>query len=309
MQALLNVILPVFIVLGFGYLAVWRNWFSQAGVDGVMVFTQKFAIPCLLFNAIANLDLDQSFEWRLLSSFYIGALSGFALGVWGARFLFKRNWQDAIAIGFCCLFSNSLLLGLPITERAYGSDALTANFAIIALHSPFCYGVGITAMEIVRARESGGRASLFKVLQAMFSNAMIVGITLGLIVNLLDVSLPGPLSEAIALIARAALPAALFGLGGVLVQYRPQGDLRVALYVCVISLAIHPMITFALSSATYVSVEATRSAVITAAMAPGVNAYIFANMYGRGQRVAASAVLIATAISIITAWMWLNVLP
>ncbi|SLN45304.1 Membrane transport protein [Roseovarius albus] len=309
MQALLNVILPVFIVLGFGYLAVWRNWFSQAGVDGVMVFTQKFAIPCLLFNAMANLDLGQSFEWRLLSSFYIGALSGFALGVWGARYLFSRDWQDAIAIGFCCLFSNSLLLGLPITERAYGSGALTANFAIIALHSPFCYGVGITAMEIAKARESGGRASFFKVLKAMFSNAMIVGITLGLIVNLLNVELPEPLGEAIALIARAALPAALFGLGGILVQYRPQGDLRVALYVCVISLTIHPMITFALSFATGISVEATRSAVITAAMAPGVNAYIFANMYGRGQRVAASAVLIATGISIVTAWIWLTVLP
>ena len=56
---------------------------------------------------------------------------------------------------FCCLFSNSVLLGLPITERAYGVDALTGNFAIVAMHAPFCYGLGITAMEIVSNR--GGR--------------------------------------------------------------------------------------------------------------------------------------------------------
>ena len=43
-------------------------------------------------------------------------------------------------------------------------------------------------------------------------------------------------------------------------------------------------------------------------MAPGVNAYIFANMYGRAKRVAASSVLVATAASILTAWMWLMVL-
>jgi malonate transporter len=44
-------------------------------------------------------------------------------------------------------------------------------------------------------------------------------------------------------------------------------------------------------------------------MAPGVNVYIFASMYGRAQRVAASSVLMATALSVITAWFWLTVLP
>ena len=54
--------------------------------------------------------------------------------------------------------------------------------------------------------------------------------------------------------------------------------------------------------------ESFRPAVLTAAMAPGFNAYIFANMYGRAKRVAASSVLIATAASILTAWLWLTIL-
>jgi len=37
-------------------------------------------------------------------------------------------------------------------------------------------------------------------------------------------------------------------------------------------------------------------------MAPGLNAYIFANMYGRAKRVAASTVLIVTAGSVFTIW-------
>ncbi len=52
-----------------------------------------------------------------------------------------------------------------------------------------------------------------------------------------------------------------------------------------------------------------RSAVLTAAMAPGVNAYVFANLYGVAKRVAASTVLIATALSIGTVWAWLQILP
>jgi predicted permease len=44
-------------------------------------------------------------------------------------------------------------------------------------------------------------------------------------------------------------------------------------------------------------------------MAAGINAYIFANMYGRAKRVAASSVLVATALSVVTAWVWLSILP
>ena len=90
MNALIEVILPVFLVIGFGFFAVWRGFFSEAGVDGLMVFTQKFAIPCLLFRAISTLDLEQSFDLDLMISFYAGALCGFLVCFLGARFLFNR---------------------------------------------------------------------------------------------------------------------------------------------------------------------------------------------------------------------------
>jgi predicted permease len=309
MTALIDVILPVFLVIGFGYLAVWKGFFNDSGVDGLMKFTQNFAIPCLLFRAISTLDLEQNFDLTLLASFYAGALAGFAAGFIGARVLFGRDWEDCVAIGFCCLFSNSLLLGLPITERAYGVTALEANYAIIAIHSPFCYAVGITAMEITRNR--GGRIAALpvKVLKAMFNNALILGITLGFVVNLGGIPMPGVMTDAIDLMVQAALPAALFGLGGVLYRYRPEGDLRTILFVVAVSLVLHPVIVWGLARSSDLSDAALRSAVMTAAMAPGINTYVFANMYGRARRVAASSVLVGTGLSIFTVWIWLAVLP
>jgi predicted permease len=120
MQALLDVILPVFLVVGFGYIAVWRKVFSTAAVDGLMSYTQNFAIPCLLFMALIKIDLSQAYSFRLMASYYIGAASGFALGFLGARYLFQRSAEDSVAIGFVSLFSNSVMMGLAITERAYG---------------------------------------------------------------------------------------------------------------------------------------------------------------------------------------------
>ena len=309
MQALLDVILPVFCLIGFGYLAVWRGFFSDTAVDGLTKFTQNFAIPCLLFTAIARMDLASSFNAPLLISFYTGAISGFLAGLFGARFLFGRDWEDSVAIGFCCLFSNSLMLGLPITERAFGPEALAANYAIVALHSPICYGIGITVMELVRARGAPARTLPRKVLTAMFRNALVIGIALGFVVNLTGLPLPTPVNGALDLMVRAALPAALFAMGGVLVRYRPAGDMRVILWICGISLVMHPAITYGLGHSYGLDTDAMRSAVLTASMAPGINGYVFATIYGRAQRVAASTVLIATAVSLLTVWLWLLALP
>ena len=308
MQALLDVILPVFLVVGLGYVAVWRGWMSDAAIDGLMKFAQSFAIPALLFRAISTLDLGASFDLRLMVSFYAGATAGFAAGLFGARFLFHRPWEDSVAIGFIGLFSNSLLLGLAITERAYGPDALAANFAIISVHAPFCYGLGITVMEVVRNRGSSVLKTGKSVLRAMFRNVLVLTIAAGFIVNLTHLPMPEFTTDALDLLKRTALPAALFGMGGVLSRYKPEGDMRVILYISAVSLVLHPVITWSLGTALALPQDAFRSAVITAAMAPGINAYIFANMYGVARRVAASAVLLSTAATILTAWVWLGLL-
>jgi predicted permease len=307
-QSLIDVILPVFLVIAAGYVTTRKGWFTQSHIEGLMKFAQGFAVPCLLFNAIANLDLSASFDPRLLASFYSGALICFCLGLFGARLFFKRDWEDCVAIGFCCLFSNSVLLGLPITERAYGPENLTGNYAIIAFHSPFCYGVGITVMEFVRNRGGGGAKTAISILNAMFRNVLILGIALGFVVNLSGLHVPETVDAALDLIIRAALPSALFALGGVLVQYKPEGDLRTILYVCCIALLVHPTLVWIFGKSLSLQQDLFRSGVLNAAMAPGFNAYIFANLYGRAKRVAASSVLIATGASLFTVWMWLYVL-
>lgn len=309
MQTLITVILPVFLVIGFGYTAAWRGLFPEANVDGLMRFATNFAVPVLLFRAIARLDLSADFDLALLGSFYTGAFISFCAGLLGARILFRRDLEDSVAIGFICLFSNSLLLGLPITERAFGAGALVGNYTIVAVHSPFCYGLGITVMEIVRARGKSPATILPTVLKAMFRNALIVGISLGFAVNLSGLSLPEPVWVSVDLMATAALPAALFGMGGVLFRYRPEGDFRLIAYCCLVGLIVHPAIVYGLGTWNDLGRDSMRSAVLTASMAPGINAYLFANMYGRGQRTAASTVLVGTALSIFTVWLWLGVLP
>ena len=312
MGILIDVVLPVFLIIGFGYAAARAQWLSDTAIDGLMRFSQSFAIPCLLFRSISTLDLGTSFDPGLLLAFYIGAFACFAAGYFATTGPFHRKPEEGIAVGFACMFSNSLLLGLSITERAYGTAALTGNYMIIAMHSPMFYAFGIGLMEWVRSRGQGLSAPALgrQVTRAIFAQPLVIGITAGLIVNLSGLTMPVSIAAAADMMGRASLPAALFGLGGILLRYRPEGDKALIAVVCAITLLLHPTLTYLLARFAFgVSTAGLRSATVTAAMPPGVNAYLFAHLYATGRKVNASAVLIATGLSIFTAWFWLHILP
>ena len=60
--------------------------------------------------------------------------------------------------------------------------------------------------------------------RAILSQPLVLAIILGVTVNLSGLPLPVAVGAAVDMIARASLPTALFGLGGVLLRYRPDGD-------------------------------------------------------------------------------------
>jgi malonate transporter len=310
MTALLDVILPVFVLILAGYLAARFGALSASAVDGIMTYAQSFALPVLLFRAIAALDLTAAYDTGLMASFYIGAFAAFALVFAAARFGFARSLPESVAAGFAGYFSNTLLLGIPITERAYGADALAGNYAIISVHAPLLYTFGIIAMVLVRSTGTGTLTLAKTAVIGIFSQPLVIGILCGFALNLSHIPMPSIVDSASEMMARSGIPAALFGLGGVLLRYRPQGEIKLIALVVFAALILHPALTYTLGRAAFdLDTNALRSATLTAAMAPGVNAYMFAHMFGVGRRIAASAVLIGTAGAIATTWVWLQILP
>jgi predicted permease len=305
----LSVVAPVFLIVGAGYGATRAGLFGRETVDGLLAFTVRFAVPVLLFGAIYRLDLAREFDPRLLASFYLGAIIAFVAGIVLALKVFGRRPGEAVAIGFCALFSNSVLLGLPIMTRAYGAESLAPNFVIISIHAPFCYLLGIVTMEVVRRDGAGPLATARRAAAAMFSNALTIGLACGFALNLGGVALPGFVVAAVDMVGTAALPVALFGIGGALTRYGLRADLGEAAAVAALSTLVHPAVAWVLSDLAFgLPIEAVRAAVVTAAMPVGMNGYVFAAMYDRAQGAAAGAVLLSTAAAVVTVTFWLWVL-
>ena len=131
MQILIQVTVPVFLIIGAGYLSVRFRVLTDDNVQGLMNFAQRVAIPCLMFRAISQLDFQANFDPPFMMSFYAGSICSFVLGVGGARCIFRRSPEDSIAIGFAALFGNTVLIGLAIVDRGPHGMALpsTAPFS------------------------------------------------------------------------------------------------------------------------------------------------------------------------------------
>jgi malonate transporter len=307
MLSILEIVLPVFLVLGSGYAAIKTGLLTEVHADGLMKYAQSIAIPCLLFSGVSQLDLGTVFHPALLASYYTGSFTVFVLGILGARMIFKRRPGEAVAVGFCAMFSNTVLIGLPIMERAYGTTEF--NFAIISVHATFCYFLGFLTMEFSRAGGRGLYQTLGVVFKAMFSNPLMIGIGLGLAVNLLSIPLPSPLVQSIDMVVKSALPAALFALGGILVRYSLTDRLSEIAMVLVLRLIVHPLIALTMTTVVFdLPPILVQTAVISAAMAPGVNVFVFASIYDRAKGTAASSVLLGTVASIFSVTIWLLIL-
>ncbi|TVQ54633.1 MAG: AEC family transporter [Rhodobacteraceae bacterium] len=308
MLAVLGVVAPVFMVVAAGYSAARLHGFGRAWVDGLMAFAVRYAAPLLLFSGMYRLDLSQAFDLRLLASFYAGSLGSFVLAIILARLVWRRRPGEAVAIGFCAMFSNTLFLGVPVMTLAYGEGALPPVFSILAIHAPLHYAVGIVTMETLRRDGTGAAETAARAAGAILSNALTIGIASGLLLNALSVRLPGFAETAMEMMARAALPVALFGLGGAMTRYAIRADLGEAAMATTLSIVVHPLVAFVLGAHVFAMPDdLLRAAVITSAMPTGMNGYVFAAMYDRAMGAAASTVLLSTALSVatITFWLWL----
>lgn len=306
MLEILLIVLPVFLLVGTGFACARLRYLDANLSDALNSYAVKLAVPVLLFSAMLRLDLSAAYHPPMLAAFYIGAFTCFALAIVFARAFWKRRPGESVAVGFSAMFSNTLLLGLPIMQRAYGEESLAPAFGIISLHAPLLYIVGMTTMELSRRDGRPLGETIAAALRSILGNSLMIGIIAGLTLNLTGLELPEPVSAAVGMIAASAIPVSLVGIGAALTRYQLKAEIAESLMVAMLALLLHPALVFLLTHFVLeLPADYVRAAVILAAMPPGMNIYIFAVMYDRAVALSASALIVATTLSVATVSFWL----
>ena len=303
------IVLPVFLLITGGFISSYIQLLKKSLVDGLAKFFQDFGIPFLLFFNFAILDLNNAFDFRIIISFYTSMIISFIIISCVSYFIFKQPYINSVTLGFCAMFSNGVLLGLPISELAYGSDSLFTNYAIITGHAPLCYFVGITLIEFVKNDKAKFVLGLKNSGKAILFNNLAIGILLGIGFNFLDLSFSTKTEEILKRGTNWIIPLALFTMGGVLYYYRIATSYMLPLAIIFTSLMVQPTIVYFLGIYSWgIEMETLKNAIIMAAMAPGLNAYFFANLYNNSREVVATTILISTGLTIFTSSFWIYAL-
>jgi len=301
MAVLLNVVAPVFGIAALGFTAARLRVLDPLHVKGLVLFVFNFAIPVLLFRSLGRLDFPPEIPWGFLAAFYAGSISTYGLGMLAARTVFRRPLDQAAIFGMSAAFSNTVLMGIPIVLTAFGPEATLPLFLIIAFHSALFMPLTVGIIQASRGSGISLTGQAREVIMALVGNPIVVGLGLGLVVNLAGVTVPGPVDRVAEMLGAAAVPCALFAMGASVAGYPLRGENRPALLLTFLKLVAHPLIVWIVAGPLLgISGMWLHVAVVMAAMPSGVNVYLFGARYDAAPGVAARTVLLTSVLSVAT---------
>ena len=307
LPVVVDVIVPVFGVVALGYLVGAFRWMDSGAVRGLSLYVFNIAIPLLLFKAMSTVTLPEQMPWGYVSGFFACALGLFFAVFFLSRMISSKSLGEIGVLAFGSSYGNFIPLGIPLVMTAFGEAATVPLFLLVAFQAPVFFAPMIVIQESTRKRERRGAIG-WPVVKSIVANQYVLGIGLGAIVNLTGFSLPGPVSDIIALVGQSAVPCALFALGAALSFYAIDGVLGRALVIVAIKNVLLPLLVWGVSIRLGLPPVWQAVMVVMAALPVGINTYLFAERYECGQALAGTAVVVSTAVSVITLSVVLSIL-
>jgi predicted permease len=302
MLDLFAIVLPVFGLIGIGYVARQTGFVSERVGEGLSEFVFTLSLPCLIFRTLVRADIPAVQPWGYWISYFTGVGVVWALAMLAGRGMFGLAGTSAVVAGFSAGQANTVLFGVPMILKAYGEEGAVPLFLLLAVHLP-------VTMTLATLLAEGRKASLLAVLRRLATHPIIVGIAAGSVVRTLALPLPDLLWQVLDMVASAATPCALVGMGIALRRYGLEAGWRLPAVISGLKLVLHPLIVLLLATQVFDMPRAWAGvAVLFAACPSGINAYLFAEHYREGVPIASSAIALSTALAGGTILVWLQVL-
>lgn len=290
---LLQVVLPVFILIGAGSLL---HWLFKLDLYTLAKINFYYITPAAVFMSMYHSEMSYALLGTVVGFYalYIFVLYILSFGI--TRLLKYPSGMKAA-------FTNSVLLdnagnyGLPVNSLAFGGNPLASSLQslIMTLQSllTFTYGV----MSIQRAKLKGNyRVVIIGFLKMPVPYALV----LGLLLHALSVPLPAFLSQPLTYAQESMVAIALLTLGAQIIKY-PMRLNRLDVYLSlVLRLLAAPLIGVLLVLALGIKGIPAQALMIASGMPTGVNASLLAEEYNNEPDFAAQTVLISTLVNVIT---------
>jgi len=301
MQAVLNAALPVFGLILLGFLAGRSGRFEASATDTLNRFAFYFALPALIFVAMARAVPEQLGQWGFLAAFSGGIVitcgAGFAFSRWMGRAI-----PDAVIEGCNAGYSNVGFMGVPLCLLVFGSQAIAPAAMSVLLTACVQFLLAIVLVELsLQGRNRVGQA-MGRVLLSLFRNPLFIAPLAGIAASTMGLALPRPLEQFAELLGNAAAPTALFCIGLSLAQTsHVSADYAAIGSLTALKLLFQPLMAALLAFHVFAMPKLwAQAAVLLSALPIGSGVFTIAKTYNRDTSVSSGAILASHVASVLT---------
>lgn len=290
---------PYFILVLVGYLLSRSGRFPKAVSDALAAFVFAVAVPSFLFRLMSDPSRLPPFDARLLIAFFGGCLVTFFVGRMASKALFGLDGVGQSIFGLGGIFSNNVLLGLPLAKLILGEAAVPPVALVLVFNSLTLWTLVTVSVEWARHGELS-MAGFARTARNVLTTPVVAAILSGAAFGLTGWHLPGMVDEPLRLMAQSAAPLALVVVGMGLAEYGLRSGFRIGAAMTVLKLLIQPIAVWGLARLLGLPRLETQAVVLLASLAAGVNVYLMSKQFDTLQGPVASCLVMSTALSAVT---------
>ncbi len=313
--------IPVFAVMWLGYILRRSRFMSESAHAFLNKFVFYFSLPLMVFLGISSSNLREIFHpvvfWTTIP---VIIFSGILFFILGKQIKMPPNKLPILALS--AFWGNTVYLGFPLVEQAFGSNALNYAAMMNALSLPFLIGLGTL---LLTAKSESKNGSLIKRLIPVMKNPIIQAVILGVLFSflihqgnlkilprhyiffsgLLDIFL-----KTAGFLKAVGMPLALLVVGGAINLKRIKGEKEVLLLNSTAKLIITPFFSFliALNFFKDAPLQAVGPSLLLMGMPLSVTACIISSKMGADEEMVSATLVISTILSCVTAPLLIGII-
>lgn len=292
----LGLAVPLFALVLVGYVLKRFARLPDGWSQRLSWLVFSVALPVMLFRLMSKLSSLPPVDERLLLAYFGSCLLVFAIGRVIAWRVFAMNGVEQSVFALGGIFSNNVMLGLPLSTLILG-EAATPSVALILVFNALILWTLVTA-SVEWARH--GSLSLHggaRTLVAVLTNPIVAAIVSGALFGLAGLAIPAPLDIPLSLVGKAAAPLALVALGMGLAEYGIRVGLHISLAISGVKVLLQPLVVWLLARLLKLPPMETEVVVLLASIGVGANVYLMSRQFKVLEGAVAGSLVISTSIA------------
>lgn len=224
---MLNILLtisPVFILIGLGYVVFKHGLIKAEAMSSLGNIVLYCAIPAVMIGGLSKIHISEIVEPYFLLAYGIGSLLNFLFALLLTLKL-KGNLLTKSAIQSMGMsIPNSMFVGFPVLSLSLGLPEIASLSLMMAVlvENILILPIVLILLEYSVGQKGGAASILRSVALRIVRNPLIISIAVGVVLSLLGVALPKPISQSLDLLTNISAGLALLFIGAALANIKPQ---------------------------------------------------------------------------------------